>query len=399
MNEKKTAAFVPVETQKNEYGFAKIAYDKAVENEKRIAVRDKPAAIKELTSIICNEKIEYLKGETLVKAVRFESSGGYISVKANVESKYETSAEIVLNGKSIGKREKGGTYPYEISARTKDGENLLYVVIENAIPEISLSLSVTGQIKEIKGEERINFLDKNLFSVTVGDTLAVYAYDSGSDSFVTKYYLCGLKTCSAAFDKDNYRIYVSGKLYSGARFIYRLDPDDPSTICSVNDHQVNYVSATLAVYNGNVLFYYVMGNALKCAFIKDDDLDELNYVKRGVTEVTASHTENGGVVFLKNSYGVYAAYYVSYVLLNKPQVVLGRVYAPQMCFMRKAVLYKNGDKDSEAGTCEAEISNKRICNDKLAYLQYPVTETEGSVVGLSGGKPVILGKITTKTEE
>ena len=344
--------------------------------------------------------MEYLKSEKLIKAVRFESSGGYISVKVNVETKYETSAEIVLNGKSVGKQDMGGTYPYELTVRTKDGENVLYAAIDNVASAISLSLSVTGQIRELKGEERISYLDKDFFSVTVGDTLAVYRYDSESETFKTIYYLCGLKQCCATFYKNKYRIYVSGKLYSGERFIYWVDPDDPSMICSVNNHMINYSSAALAVYGENLMFYYVSGGNLKCAFINaDDDLDEISYIKKGITEVRASQTEDNGFIFLKNLYGVYAAYYVSYIIPNKPAIVLGRVYAPQVCFMRNAVLYKNGDENSTAGTCEAEISSKRIVNDKLAYAQYPVTETESSVVGLNDGNPLILGKITIKTEK
>ena len=105
-NENENGKYYPDLTDsRNRLTYGRAAYEKATENEKKIAIGNKSKQIDRISTIVEKDTIRGLKGETIEKAVKFNSAGGIIEVEVSVYSDVigtESTVKAYLNGRFVG---------------------------------------------------------------------------------------------------------------------------------------------------------------------------------------------------------------------------------------------------------------------------------------------------------
>ena len=403
-------------TNPNGTGYGRIAYNKATENEKRIAASEKREDLDEIIELSETETITALFGDVLQKGIKFESGGdkvtfafsatfGDVSDGSATDNAADNAtgagdspatddsaaggtnsvtAEIYLNGEKIC--EKGdGDFPLTCNAKTRNGENVVYAVVGGATANMTVTLTVTGRVKKTKQKERIYYLGSDYFAVSRGDVLSVYKYADGQ--FSTKFNLCGLIASSASFTPKDSSLYVSGKRFSGTRFIYKINPTTGET--TLMDDAIDYSYGAL-ICNVKFRFYFIQGGCMRMASLSSNKVTVTLSKTQHITEVYASVYEGGGNLILKDIYGNLMARRTASGILTNTITALGKVTAPELRYTdQNAVLFRNGDKDG-AKTCVAIKSGSRLLPGKIVYDRSPVAESETLAVGLENGQPVVI---------
>lgn len=404
-------------TNPNGTGYGRIAYNKAAENEKRIAASEKPDELDEIIDLTETEAINALYGDILQKGMKFEAcgdkatftfsatfdaaddsaeSGGSATDNATTTGDTTTdsttgtdsvSAEIYLNGKKIC--EKGdGDFPLTCEAATKNGENTVYAIVGGATANMTVTLTVSGYVKKTKTKERLYYLGSDFFAVARNDALTVYKYADGQ--FAVKFHLCGLITSSAGYSATDGLLYVSGKRFSGTRFIFKVNPTTGEM--TLMDDAIDYSYGAL-MCNVKFRFYFIRGGYMRLASLSSNKISVTLSKTPHIAELYASFYKGGGNLILKDVYGNLTARKTVSGLLTTTTTALGKVTAPEIRYTdQNSVLFRNGDKDG-AKTCVAAKSGSRLLSGKIVYDRSPVAESETVAVGLENGQPVVIKEL------
>lgn len=392
-------------TNPNGTGYGRIAYNKASENEKRISADEKREFPDEAAFLSETETINLLYGDVLQKGIKFEADGEiatftFSAAFDNADGSSESgdastdgsatggtnsvTAEIYLNGTKIC--EKGdGDFPLTCDAKTKNGENVVYAIIGGATSNMTVTLTVTGYVKKTNNKERIYYLGSDFFAVSRNDALSVYKYADGQ--FAVKFHLCGLTTSSATYSPKETLIYVSGKRFSGTRFIFKVNPTSGET--TLMDDTLDYTCGAL-LNNVKFRFYFLKNNYMHIATLSSNKIAVTISRMPHISEVYASFCNGGGDVITKDVHGNLLARKTASGAISGPITMLGKAVAPELRYTdRNVILFRNGD-DENAKTCAATRSGIRLLPGKVVYDRSPVTESETIAAGLENGKPVVI---------
>ena len=395
-------------TNPNGTGYGRIAYNKATENEKRISADEKQATLDEVTTVSETETIGLLYGDVLQKGIKFEACGdkatftfsaafggadgaagsgnGSTTDGSTADGTNSVTAEIYLNGTRIC--EKGnGDFPLTCDVKTKNGENVVYAVVGGATSNMTVTLTVTGYVKKIKKPERIYYLGSDFFAVSRGDSLSVYKYADGQ--FDAKFHLCGLIANSATYSSKESLIYVSGKRFSGTRFIFKVSPTTGET--TLLDDTLDY-SCGVLMNNVKFRFYFIKNNYMSMASLTSGKLGVAVSKTSHISEAYASFCKGGGDLITKDVHGNFLARKTVSGVISSTITILGKAVAPELRYTdRNVLLLRNGDKD-DAKTCIATRSGIRLLPGNVVYDRSPVAESETIAAGLENGKPVVIQK-------
>ncbi len=370
--------------------YGRIAYDKATENEKKIALGNKPEAIDEVCSITEKEVVKGLKGEAIEKAVKFNAAGEMIEAAITVTCGNYCIISVYLNGKLIGKADKTAKNTCVFGARSKEGENVLYFIADNALPDSEVEVTVSGKIKKITGPSAIVYLGKDSYAVTVDDKITIFRHDAKKTE--TVYSLSGLKIACASFCVDKATYYVAGMFYSGHSVIYEVDWDG-RMILSI-DTSLNYGSIAIYHDSSALNVYYVLGGALYYTRSTDrGTLDDSQMIFKGVKEVGYSACENISYLIYKD---IYDRYFVCVAIgpLIGAKVNIGKVCRPYIPYGGKdIVICKNGSETTGSGCYSIDISEKTPKFGKPFNDNYPITVSDTHIVGIKNGEPVYLEEL------
>ena len=398
-------------TNPNGTGYGRIAYNKATENEKRISAGEKKAEFDEVTTLSETETIALLYGDVLQKGMKFEACGdkttftfsvtfdnadassasgnasatnGSATNGTTTDSTNSVNAEIYLNGVKIC--EKGdGDFPLTCNAKTKNGENAVYAIVSGATSNTTVTLTVTGYVKKTNKTERIYYLGSDFFAVSRNDALSVYKYADGR--FDVKFHLCGLITSSATYSSKESLIYVSGKRFSGTRFIFKVNPTSGGM--TLLDDTIDYSCAAL-LNNVKFRFYFVKNGYMSMASISSGKLAVAVSRTPHICDAYASFCNGGADLITKDFHGNFLARKTVSGVISSTITILGKAVAPELRYTdRNVLLLRNGDKD-DAKTCLATRSGIRLQPVKVIYDRSPVAESETIAAGLEDGKPVVI---------
>lgn len=370
--------------------YGRIAYDKAAENEKRIAANNKARQINEIRSITETDSIKELKGEMIEKAVKFESAGEIIEAEVTVTCEYYCVISVYLNDKLIGTADKAAENHCVFETKSAVGENVLYVMADGAVSDSAIKVVVSGKVKKIPVPQEIKYFGKDCYAVKQDDRITLFYYTG--EKFEKVYSLCGLKTSCACFDKDNAVFYVAGKFYSGHTVIYSVEQDG-SSIINIDD-VIDYSHAAINYNSLGLYFYYIVGGSLCFAYMNEyNTMITGGAIRKGVKEVYFMACESDDKIILKDSYDRYIVCKV-YGSMIKDQVNLGSVCRPHIPYGNiSEVICKNGDETSESGSYTIDISNNKAKVGKPFKDRFPVTVTDTCIVGTENGEPIILEKL------
>lgn len=378
---------------RNKFVYGRAAYEKATENEKRIAIGNRTKQIDEIRSIVEKESIKGLKGETIEKAIKFTSSGGIIETEITVSPEnldVKSTIDVYLNGKLVGSAGADEGNHGLFSMRSKDGENILHFVIGDVIPHVDFTITVSGKIEKTESLSEIDYLGKDYYAVKRDDKIVIYHY-TGSD-FETLYTLCGLKNCSAVFIPDKGFVYLSAKFYSGKTVAYEVW-DDGETIIFLDD-SVDFASCGLYYGYDTLWLYYVVGGTLRLATFNDNWLlcEEGAFLK-GVKEISVFNGRSGAAILVKDFHDRYSVLNVKGMNVSD-RLYIGKVCSPHIPYGNPdIVICKNGSETSAGSGCYSiNIAQKTPGIGKPYKDCYPVTLSEDFIVGLENGEPIILGK-------
>lgn len=403
-------------TNPNGTGYGRIAYNKASENEKRISADEKREILDEAAFLSETETINLLYGDVLQKGMKFEADGDKATFTFSAtfdnadgssasgdasttddsatddstadgfatDGTNSVTAEIYLNGTKIC--EKGdGDFPLTCDAKTKNGENVVYAIVSGATSNMTVTLTVTGYVKKTNNTERIYYLGSDFFAVSRNDALSVYKYADGQ--FAVKFHLCGLTTSSATYSSKETLIYVSGKRFSGTRFIFKVNPTSGET--TLMDDSLDYTCGAL-LNNVKFRFYFLKNNYMHMATLSGNKIAVAISRTPHISEVYASFCDGGGDVITKDVHGNLLARKTVSGMLSGPTTMLGKAVAPELRYTdRNVILFRTGD-DENAKTCAATRSDIRLLPGKVVYDRYPVAESETIAAGLEDGKPVVI---------
>ena len=375
---------------RNRLTYGRAAYEKATENEKKIAIGSKKQ-IDCINAIVEKESIKGLKGETVEKAIKFNSAGGIIEVEVSVESEVadsQSSVKAYLNGRLIGPSSGGGVNHGLFSMRSKDGENLLLIIVDGVYPHSDITVTVNGKVEKCESSEEIDCIGKNFYAVRQDDKIVIYRYTG--EEFEWFYTLCGVKCGSATYNPDKGYVYVSAKFYSGKTAIYEIW-DDGETI-GVLDDTVDFGSGGL-YYDGYTLwFYFVVGGALYYTVFDDDMyLKPRELLLKGIKEATVFKGATCALVLVRDFHDRYSVCKAADII--KLKTYIGPLCCPHIPYGNPDIIIcKNGSETSAANGCYT-VSVKGTSKVGKPYMdRYPVTLSEDYIVGLENGKPIILGK-------
>lgn len=370
--------------------YGRIAYDKATENEKRIALGNKPETIDELCSITETETVKGLKGTAIEKAVKFNAAGGIIEAEITVTCDIYCIISVYLNGKLIGKADKTAKNSCVFSAKSKEGENVLYFIADNALPHSEVEVTVSGMIKKIVGQPSIVYLGKDGYAVTEDDRITIFRYTG--EAFENVYSLSGLKIASACFNVEKATYYVAGMFYSGHSVIYSVEWDGESIIFV--DDVLNYGAVSIFHDSAELNVYYVLGGSLYYAQSVDDNvLTENRLIIKGVKEVIASPYDGGAYLIIKDIYDRYLYCEVERFFVSKRKN-LGKVCRPCIPYGNKnIVICKNGSETTGSGCYSIDISENTPKLGKPFNDNYPITVSETHIVGVKNGEPIYIEEL------
>lgn len=370
--------------------YGRIAYDKATENEKKIALGNKSEMIDEVCSITEKEVVKGLKGEAIEKAVKFNAAGGIIEAEITVTCDNYCIISVYLNGKLIGKADETAKNSCVFDARSKEGENVLYFIADNALPDSAVEVTVSGKIKKIASPSSIVYLGKESYAVTEDDRITIFRHNEKETENV--YSLSGLKIASACFNVDKATYYVAGMFYSGHSVIYEVDWDG-RMIPSI-DTSLNYGSIAIYHDSSALNVYYVLGGALYYAKTTDSGIpDDPLMVLKGVKEVGYSACEDKSYLIYKDIYDRYFVCDAKGPVIGT-KINIGKVCSPCIPYGNKdIVICKNGSETTGSGCYSIDISEKTPKFGKPFNDNYPITVSETHIVGIKNGEPVYLEEL------
>ncbi len=371
--------------------YGRAAYEKATENEKKIAIGSKLKQIDCISAIVEKESIKGLKGETVEKVIKFNSAGGIIEVEVSVDSEAIdslTTVKAYLNGRLIGASDEGEYNHGAFSVRSKDGENLLHIIIEGVYPHSYITVTVSGKVEKCESAAEVACLGKDYYSVKQDDKIVIYRYTG--DEFEWFYTLCGVKCSSAIFNPDKGYVYVSAKFYSGKTAIYEIW-DDSETIGLLDD-SVDFGSGGL-YYDGYALwFYFVVGGALYYTVFDDNMfLKPRELLLKGIKEASVFKGATCALVLVRDFHDRYSVCRAADLIKRKTHI--GPLCCPHIPYGNPDIIIcKNGSETSAANGCYTVSVTGTSKVGKPYADSYPVTLSEDYIVGLENGKPIILGK-------
>ncbi len=413
----------------NGTNYGRIAYDKATENEKKIAENEKREEIDEFVTLKETETVDLLYGDVLDKGFKFEASGKIVTFEADVQlpasettsdstsgttdsssdsasatdngtsdssaSGEETddaatvTAEIYLNGKKIGEKSAADAFPLSCRARTKQGENVVYVTLKGVTSNTTVTLSATGQIKKAATEKRVYYIYNDYYAVKYDDTLAVFHY--ADSQFTRVFFVCGLKVSSACYDTKGAMVYVLGKRFSGSRFIYKVNPTTREI--TLIDDVLNYSTATIG-YISKLRIYHVIGGLLRVSSYEYGNIQNmLPGNTYGVNDVYTAYFNKGYYLAEKRAQGYsFLRRTASGIMASTYMVPMKNYKNVQVRFNDSlTALFEIGD--GKSGTCCSKIVNKNLTEIKQLYTESCVTESETRLVGLNGRVPVVIREL------
>ena len=106
--------------------YGRLAFEKATENQKKLAMIEKGEEITEDNEITFTETFKYPKWKC-IKYVRFYANRENVKITVSVTSSAVVGARAVLNGKCVFGRDSLSESTFSVNAICRSGENKLYI--------------------------------------------------------------------------------------------------------------------------------------------------------------------------------------------------------------------------------------------------------------------------------
>lgn len=368
--------------------YGRAAYEKAVANEKKIALSGKDYVCADVGEIEVSQLFSSISGSNVVKAAVFKSNGE--AVKISVETTSDSVEErIYLNGKEIHKTASGETGDFAAEVKCKYGVNTVVVEADGITTDFTVTLKICGKVEKAERIPKIEYLGRNLYYTLCDDVFTIYL--KSGQTFTEKISFGGVEKCSAALSYYDLYVYFAIKTYSGKCYVYRFDSRDNDL--SMLSNSLNFKNAAVA-YTDGIKIYYTVGGQIRLAFANNKGITKQDFTKRA-DEVISSLVSNGYYVFVKTANGIFEGYKISNdgKFDKNTRINVGNLVEPKMRLACDGILYLNGAESKVKNTCGAKIDNGRLAVGQVLYDVFPVAETETEAVGIKDGKPYVFGKV------
>lgn len=281
--------------------YGRLAFEKATENQKKLAMIEKNGAVTEDDEITFSETFVYPE-QKCVKYIRFYANREIVKITVSVTSANAVGARAVLNGKCVFEQNPLNGKSFSVSAVCRSGENKLYIDFGENLQKFDVNVSLCGRVKKLEDVALPGYALNDCFSVLRDGKLSLYMYGEGVFTECRSFY--GVETGSATYNSSDGLFYIAVRYVTGKNAIYTYDKKLNKV--ALFDDTLVFKNVAFCFTN-NLYLYYASGGALKVA----------KYTESGfVTQVFSckankfhcSHNYGGSYLYVGNVYGFYTAY-------------------------------------------------------------------------------------------
>lgn len=368
--------------------YGRLAFEKATENQKKLAMIEKNGAVTEDDEITFSETFGYPE-QKCVKYIRFYANREIVKITVSVTSANAVGARVVLNGKCVFGQNPLSGNSFSVSAVCRSGENKLYIDFGENLQKFDVNVSLCGRVKKLEDVALPGYALNDCFSVLRDGKLSLYMYGEGVFTECRSFY--GVETGSATYNSSDGLFYIAVRYVTGKNAIYTYDKKLNKV--ALFDDTLVFKNVAFCFTN-NLYLYYA-----SCGVLKVAKRTESGFVTQvfscKANKFHCSHNYGGSYLYVGNVYGFYTAYKIGddgAPDLSSP-VSMGRKLYPTVRYddkEKKEVLYGSSDDERTAKTCSVKVEGGRAGTGKIVYDCFPVVECAGLTVGAPNGIPVVI---------
>ena len=368
--------------------YGRLAFEKATENQKKLALIEKSGEITEDSEITFSETFRYSEWKC-IKYIRFYSNKETVKITVSVTSSAAVGARTVLNGKCIFEQDSLTESTFSLNAICRSGENKLYIDFGEDLQEFDVSVSILGRVKKFEDVAYPNYALNSYFSILYDGKLSFYLY--GGSDFIESCSFYGVETGSAMYNYSDSLFYIAVRYVTGKNAIYTYD----KKLKTVNLFDDTLVFKNVAFCFTNSLYmYYASGGALKVARYTKDGFVTQDFSYKA-NKFHSSYNYNNSYLYIANVYGFYTAYKAggNGALDFSSPISMGKKLYPIICYDDKngeEVFYGSSDDERTAKTCSVKVEDGRAGAGKVVYDCFPVVDCNSILMGAPNGIPVVI---------
>ena len=200
--------------------YGRLAFEKATENQKKLAMIEKNGAVTEDDEITFSETFGYPE-QKCVKYIRFYANREIVKITVSVTSANAVGARAVLNGKCVFEQNPLNGKSFSVSAVCRSGENKLYIDFGENLQKFDVNVSLCGRVKKLEDVALPGYALNDCFSVLRDGKLSLYMYGEGVFTECRSFY--GVETGSATYNSSDGLFYIAVRYVTGKNAIYTYD--------------------------------------------------------------------------------------------------------------------------------------------------------------------------------
>lgn len=368
--------------------YGRLAFEKATENQKKLAMIGKGEEITEDNEITFTETFKYPKWKC-VKYVRFYANRENVKITVSVTSSAGIGARAVLNGKCIFGQDSLSESTFSVNAICRSGENKLYIDFGENLQEFGVNVSILGRVKKFEDVALPTYALNNYFSILYDGKLSFYLYGGSAFTECCSFY--GAEAGSAMYNYSDSLFYIAVRFVTGKNAIYTYDKKLKTV--SLFDDTLVFKDVAFCFTN-SLYMYYASGGALKVAKYTKNGFVAQDFSYKA-NKFHSSYNYNNSYLYIANVYGFYTAYKIGSngaPDFSSP-ISMGKKLYPTICYDDKngeEVFYGSSDDERTAKTCSVKVENGRAGTGKVVYDCFPVVDCVGLTVGAPNGIPTVI---------
>ena len=281
--------------------YGRLAFEKATENQKKLAMIEKNGAVTEDDEITFSETFVYPE-QKCVKYIRFYANREIVKITVSVTSANAVGARAVLNGKCVFEQNPLNGKSFSVSAVCRSGENKLYIDFGENLQKFDVNVSLCGRVKKLEDVALPGYALNDCFSVLCEGKLSLYMYGEGVFTECRSFY--GVETGSATYNSSDGLFYIAVRYVTGKNAIYTYDKKLNKV--ALFDDTLVFKNVAFCFTN-NLYLYYASCGALKVAKCTESGFVTQVFSCKA-NKFHCSHNYGGSYLYVGNVYGFYTAY-------------------------------------------------------------------------------------------